>query len=532
MKISRTVSLTQSKVGRNDPCPCGSGNKYKKCCLGKDTSLLPPAPLKKAEFIRPLTDWATSQEWYRELFMRIFKETLDRKPGGHILEDEAQGLSEVILFEGKTKTGKTPLELYTETLTKEASVLNLYTRWIKEQQFGIWQVLEVYLGRGMKIASSQKKQLYLVAERMGSFSIKPGNMVVARILPVDDHWIFGGGLMAILPKTSEYISYLSPKQLSITGKDFLTVWHGKKDSGVEDSQKETRSYEDLKKELFSFAKKEELPLDEVDFDLRFKQAKHPLVFFHSLLIIALEQPKNEEKLNQIIQELWMLVHVNKNRGTAFDKGPVEEMLIRECSRELGKVVEAEDITVPEKQIQHSKVFIKNWLDRPRKKFGYKTAREVIVGERKQHGNPDTKIEYNSVLIYWSKRWDAAWKLHEQGFKVMRTQQFTKAIHLFNQVLNLYPDFPIKFRTLANLGMSLVAAGDLEAGKIKLQEALKVNPNYRFARERLEELSKRTAKQIMEEMTMLNLQKKLKRVVAKTQHHSRKIRGRWVLKKGS
>ena len=23
------------KVGRNDPCPCGSGNKFKKCCLGK-----------------------------------------------------------------------------------------------------------------------------------------------------------------------------------------------------------------------------------------------------------------------------------------------------------------------------------------------------------------------------------------------------------------------------------------------------------------------------------------------------------------
>ncbi len=23
-------------VGRNDPCPCGSGKKYKKCCLAKD----------------------------------------------------------------------------------------------------------------------------------------------------------------------------------------------------------------------------------------------------------------------------------------------------------------------------------------------------------------------------------------------------------------------------------------------------------------------------------------------------------------
>lgn len=24
-----------SKIGRNDPCPCGSGIKYKKCCIGK-----------------------------------------------------------------------------------------------------------------------------------------------------------------------------------------------------------------------------------------------------------------------------------------------------------------------------------------------------------------------------------------------------------------------------------------------------------------------------------------------------------------
>lgn len=24
-----------SKVGRNEPCPCGSGKKYKACCIGK-----------------------------------------------------------------------------------------------------------------------------------------------------------------------------------------------------------------------------------------------------------------------------------------------------------------------------------------------------------------------------------------------------------------------------------------------------------------------------------------------------------------
>jgi uncharacterized protein YecA (UPF0149 family) len=25
----------QKKIGRNQPCPCGSGKKYKKCCINK-----------------------------------------------------------------------------------------------------------------------------------------------------------------------------------------------------------------------------------------------------------------------------------------------------------------------------------------------------------------------------------------------------------------------------------------------------------------------------------------------------------------
>ncbi|OGW82018.1 MAG: hypothetical protein A3G33_04530 [Omnitrophica bacterium RIFCSPLOWO2_12_FULL_44_17] len=27
----------EHKAGRNDPCPCGSGKKYKKCCLTKES---------------------------------------------------------------------------------------------------------------------------------------------------------------------------------------------------------------------------------------------------------------------------------------------------------------------------------------------------------------------------------------------------------------------------------------------------------------------------------------------------------------
>lgn len=31
-KAAATTILPDVKVGRNDPCPCGSGKKYKKCC--------------------------------------------------------------------------------------------------------------------------------------------------------------------------------------------------------------------------------------------------------------------------------------------------------------------------------------------------------------------------------------------------------------------------------------------------------------------------------------------------------------------
>jgi uncharacterized protein len=31
--VTQPVRQTTPRVGRNDPCPCGSGKKYKKCCL-------------------------------------------------------------------------------------------------------------------------------------------------------------------------------------------------------------------------------------------------------------------------------------------------------------------------------------------------------------------------------------------------------------------------------------------------------------------------------------------------------------------
>lgn len=35
-QIKTTYIRSTPKIGRNAPCPCGSGKKYKKCCLTKE----------------------------------------------------------------------------------------------------------------------------------------------------------------------------------------------------------------------------------------------------------------------------------------------------------------------------------------------------------------------------------------------------------------------------------------------------------------------------------------------------------------
>ena len=55
------------KVGRNDPCPCGSGKKYKKCCMNKseeqsqDTKIIIPVAQKNAQSVQTLVE-----EWFAE----------------------------------------------------------------------------------------------------------------------------------------------------------------------------------------------------------------------------------------------------------------------------------------------------------------------------------------------------------------------------------------------------------------------------------------------------------------------------------
>lgn len=66
------------KVGRNDPCPCGSGKKYKKCC---ETAV----KQKKfhAELLTPSTQAQETQETSKVSSLFFRKASTPKEPKSH-----------------------------------------------------------------------------------------------------------------------------------------------------------------------------------------------------------------------------------------------------------------------------------------------------------------------------------------------------------------------------------------------------------------------------------------------------------------
>ena len=69
--------MPAQQIGRNDPCPCGSGKKHKRCCLGKPTTAAPtgaggkPPPvrdlLRRAEAARGAGQIGVAIQTYRQV---------------------------------------------------------------------------------------------------------------------------------------------------------------------------------------------------------------------------------------------------------------------------------------------------------------------------------------------------------------------------------------------------------------------------------------------------------------------------------
>jgi len=79
------------KVGRNDPCPCGSGKKYKKCCGGKeemDFSL--PEELRTGTLLDEYIVLMQAVATYGQSLIELDQDSKELKKAGDSFEKEFQ----------------------------------------------------------------------------------------------------------------------------------------------------------------------------------------------------------------------------------------------------------------------------------------------------------------------------------------------------------------------------------------------------------------------------------------------------------
>lgn len=75
------------KIGRNDPCPCGSGKKYKQCCLKA------PTGNKKRKFAaKVLTQTKQPLDLLERTYGSSIAKTKEGQPEAPPAEQESLGL--------------------------------------------------------------------------------------------------------------------------------------------------------------------------------------------------------------------------------------------------------------------------------------------------------------------------------------------------------------------------------------------------------------------------------------------------------
>ena len=204
----------QNQAGRNDPCPCGSGKKYKHCHQVADQSSAgsspPPDPARESEGPAAVAiDWLTDR--HRKGF-KVAVESLfddlwpDNAPGGsRNLDAEVRqavqiNLVEWLIAEGEMQVKGAQCRINAVLTGPDGPRLSDgQRRWLAQQgerPLRLYTVTDVRPGDGLTLcdAVDADAAAVVVQERMGSRQAQPGLMIGARVMVLDDHLELSGAL--------------------------------------------------------------------------------------------------------------------------------------------------------------------------------------------------------------------------------------------------------------------------------------------------------------------------------------------------
>jgi hypothetical protein len=184
------------EIGRNEPCPCGSGKKYKKCCLmAQEVSFDESSLLLDAEsrlnnklfaFYESNNDDIPVEEVGTMLFGNDFGEIM-------LLDDEAKEImfNQFCIFDYKSPGGSTLCEKFhvEQYLSLDEYEKKLINQW-RDARWGLFEVQEVYPGKGSCLKDVFSDKTYNLKDISTSRQLKKWDLVFSKIKPVGSIWRF------------------------------------------------------------------------------------------------------------------------------------------------------------------------------------------------------------------------------------------------------------------------------------------------------------------------------------------------------
>lgn len=193
--------------GRNDPCPCGSGRKYKKCCLPKADvarAAVRPRDTPRDRVMPQLMRFAYSHQFDGDhliadtMFWADYLDDLDDDEAAELVESEDAQVKYNAWFiwdlfiEDNETVADAFLQQKGRTLDPDERA---YVERMRRSYLSLYQVEAVERGRGVTLRDLLARETVFVHEVLGSEQIVQSDLVGARVVPDERGLaVFEGGL--------------------------------------------------------------------------------------------------------------------------------------------------------------------------------------------------------------------------------------------------------------------------------------------------------------------------------------------------
>ena len=183
--------MLTNEVGRNDPCRCGSGKKYKKCCLPRDeqAATSPAQPWHDLDD-RLATDVA---QYAGRRFREAWDEVIDEYPVDVEEDPDHIGiLTRWAAYEHELE-GRTAVEWYLEE--RGRNLAGDERRWLEAQGracLSVLEVTEVVPGQTIAVVDLLTGRRHTVTEAAASHTVSKGFLLLGRVVEHEGFALLAG----------------------------------------------------------------------------------------------------------------------------------------------------------------------------------------------------------------------------------------------------------------------------------------------------------------------------------------------------